>query len=282
MKSTVKTIEKQNKKTNTEKQKKTVSIAGREYKLKKSKYCVNYSPVHVSDNMSGKMEFIPAISTSIVLNTFCQARQKINGSICSNCYAQAIYERYSENSDGTQAAFAAACDNNYYLLTGSVLPAELLPQFKAGVQIARIEAFADVQNETQAENYVNIIKKNNHVVFGWWSKNIDIIDKILQRTGKPKNLVLIQSSLFVNRPEKKRSQFVDRVFTVYNDAFLCELDIIKECLSRLQETNKKAAKKAVQNIFEKYFINCGGRACNACRQCYNTENKTENIKERLK
>ena len=40
-----------------------VKLGKKMYKLKKSKHAINYSPIHISDYMSGKMENIVAIST---------------------------------------------------------------------------------------------------------------------------------------------------------------------------------------------------------------------------
>ena len=43
--------------------------------------------VVVSHGMTGKMEGIDSISTSCILNTFCEARKKDPDSVCSHCYA---------------------------------------------------------------------------------------------------------------------------------------------------------------------------------------------------
>lgn len=253
--------------------KRSVTINGKEYTLRKSKFTVNESPVIIHDNLTGKMSGVPGVSTSVLLNTICQERRKVNGAICQNCFAVATVERYSDLSKN--------CESNYHLLTESVLPFELLPRF-GNVRIARIEAFADVQNETHAENYINIIKANPKVVFGWWTKNVEIVSRVLDRTGKPKNLVLIQSAMFKNRPEKARSEYVDKVFTVYTDDYIKELETVKECLKVLKGMSKKAAKAETTRIFEREFINCGGRSCVGCGKCYDTENTVKEIKERLK
>ena len=89
-------------------------INGRRYTARKSKYCVNYSPLIVSDYMSGKMSGIPSVSTSVLLNKICQARQKVPGSICEKCFAENVLSRYSDA--------AKNAESNYYLLTESVLP----------------------------------------------------------------------------------------------------------------------------------------------------------------
>ena len=135
---------------------KEIVINGRVYTMKKSKFAVNASPVHVSDSMSGKMAGIPSISTSCLLNPICQKRMQDKTSICAHCFASATLTRYTNAGKATES--------NYHLLTESILPADLLPVF-ANVAIVRIESFGDVANETQAINYINICNANPAVVF---------------------------------------------------------------------------------------------------------------------
>ena len=47
-----------------------VNIGGKWYKLKKSKYAMNYSPIHVNDRMTGKMHDMCACSTSCAAISF--------------------------------------------------------------------------------------------------------------------------------------------------------------------------------------------------------------------
>lgn len=216
--------------------------------MKKSRFCCNPSPVHVSDNMSGKMEGIPSISTSCLRNPFCLARMKKGDSVCSHCFAKATINHYS--------ALGKALDNNFDLLTGRILNDDEIPIFKPSVEIVRIESFGDIANETQVINYLNIVKANPHCVFAWWTKNEKLLHKILLKTGKPENLVLIRSSEKLNQfIDKPISPFFDHVFTVYN---------------------------VPERIADKNFINCGARNCNMCRRCYTIGNNEFFINEILK
>lgn len=260
--------------TKSKKVKAFITFNGRVYELRKSKFATNASPVIVSDYMSGKMTEIPSISTSVLLNTICQERRKIKGSVCEHCFAAATAEFRKELRQNLET--------NYHLLTEQVLPMEALPVFKDTVKIARIESFGDIQNENQVLNYINIIRKNPNVTFGWWSKNIKIIENVMTITGKPKNMVLIQSSMFVNKEEKRKSKFVDKIFTVYNDPYIREVKTIRECLKAMGKLKKKEEKEEVTKIFEKHFINCGARSCMRCGKCYNTHDTTFLVKERLK
>ncbi len=56
-------------------------------RVKKSIYCTNESAVLVSDYMSGKMENVPSISTSCLVNPRCITRMQNGCSICSYCFA---------------------------------------------------------------------------------------------------------------------------------------------------------------------------------------------------
>jgi len=204
----------------------------KKFHMHKSKYCANISPVAVSDYMSGKMENIASISTSCEHNPICIARMKSGDSVCSKCFADVTVRRYS--------GLGKNCADNYDLLTSEVLPVDMLPVFKPDVEIVRIESFGDVGNVTQAINYINIIKANPHVMFAWWSKNAWIINEAFELCGKPKNVVMVESSEKLNVQKEKSANF-DKVFTVYD-------------AEHISSGNVK--------------INCGARSCDTCRRCY--------------
>lgn len=218
----------------------------------KSKFTVNESPVYISDNMSGKMSGIPSISTACRCNPLCIARAKCDNMICNKCFAMKTTGRYK--------ALAEHLKDNYELLTSRYLADDELPRFSYAVGMVRIESFGDIANEIQAVNYINIIRKNANVRFGWWTKNPAFIARALKALGieKPENVRIIYSSPVINDPVKyetvaKAFPFVDSVFTVYG-------------------------KKTIE---EKHIcINCGARSCGACGRCY-FGNETE-IKEQLK
>ena len=221
-------------------------VNGKEYCDRKSKYCVNHSPVHVSDSMSGKMTDIPSISTSCLVNPICLKRMQDGNSICAHCFAAGTLERYT--------AAGLATESNFKLLNDSVLPAEMLPAFKNSVDIGRIESFGDVYTVTQALNYANTAYNNPHVTFAWWSKNVAIVARAFDMIGKPANVILIESAPKVNTPIKPSSHYVDKVFTVYTKEYIAAHNIV---------------------------INCGARACNTCRRCYRKDTETV-ISEELK
>ena len=227
-----------------------VNVGGKWYKLKKSKFSSNYSPIHVNDGFSGKMHDMCACSTSCVLNPYCKARRKCKGMICEHCYANAILE---SNKGGRGKALKAVLESNYELLTSTVLPLELLPRFP-NISISRIEAFGDVANVIQAINYANIAKVNPNVTFGRWSKNLNFLKQAFDAIGgKPSNIVVVQSSPIINHPAVKHP-IADKVFTVYTKEYAIEHNIV---------------------------INCGARSCVTCQRCYHKGGETY-INELLK
>ena len=231
-----------------------IDAAGRVWPLLKSKYAANVSPIHVSDYMSGKMEGIPSISTSCLVNPICIKRMQDGESVCAHCFAAATMQRYS--SAGQHA------ENNFYLLNAGIIPADLLPRFK-NVAIVRIESFGDVASVTQAVNYINIAKVNPFITFAAWTKNASIWNAAIEQAGKPENLSLVYSSFKLNVPAAASEYFTkdgenhfDHVFTVYDGA-TCD-------------------------FYGPAFVNCGARDCSTCRRCYRKDAADFMVRERLK
>lgn len=222
--------------------------------MKKSKFAANYSPIHVSDYMSGKMEGIPSISTSCLDNPICIERMKNGESVCMHCFAAALLECRKNVREGVK--------RNFDLLNKEVLPLEYLPRFR-NVSIVRIESFGDVASVTQALNYINICKVNPDITFAAWTKNANIWNEAIKRAGKPENLSMVYSSFKLNIPANPEEYFTkdgenhfDHIFTVFD--------------------------KATADFYGDGFINCGARDCATCRRCYRKDPQKFNIKEQLK
>lgn len=230
-----------------------ISTTGNEYTMRRSKYAANYSPVIVSDNMSGKMEGIPSISTSVLDNPICQKRREQKNSICGKCFAASTAARYS--------SLAKNIKSNLELLTGEILPLDMLPRFIPELaKIVRFESFGDLANVNQAINYLNIARVNPDVRFAIWTKNIAILAKAVEMTGKPENIRIIYSAPIINQAieaEKVKRGFpcVDAVFTVYDK------------------------KNVTENNVD---INCGAKSCITCRNCYDRPDFYADIREQLK
>lgn len=195
--------------------------------------------------MTGKMEGITCLSTSNLCNPFCAARKDRKDMICSRCYADATCKNYK----GLRENMA----RNTEILTSTLFEVEDFPIINA--LIFRLEAFGDLINCTQAQNYIRLAKRNPGVHFALWTKNPGILAQAIKLEGKPENLVCILSSaLFNTRCDASRWPFIDKAFTVYDKATI-----------------------AAQNI----AINCGSRNCLACQRCYHKNTETD-IREQLK
>lgn len=203
---------------------------------------------------NGKMRGIQSLSTSVLENKQCMKNAKIDGSICQKCFAIRQLNCFKKN-------FPDALKHNTQVLTSKIIPFEFLPQVNC--MYFRFEAFGDLNNDIQFINYVNICNKNKHTTFALWTKNPQIIDDVFNNQGykKPKNLIIIISSLFINRqynfevlPYSNRFWFVDKIFTVYDKKYILENNI---------------------------NINCGSKSCINCLKCY-TKNNEKYINEILK
>ena len=229
------------------------SITGIEYTMRRSKFAMNYSPVIISDNMSGKMHGIPSISTSVLENPICQKRREQKDSICSKCFAASTAKRYG--------SLAKNLSSNLELFIREVLPLDVLPRFIPELaNIVRFESFGDLANVNQAINYLNIARVNPGVRFALWTKNIGFLAKAVEIVGKPENIRIIYSSPIVNQAidaetTKRAFPCVDAVFTVYDKKYIAE------------------------NNTE---INCGAKSCITCRNCYDRPDFYSDIREQLK
>lgn len=203
--------------------------------------------VHICTSHTGKMTGFASLSTSPIANTFCQNRSKCKGSICALCYSMKMQKMYSE--------LDKVLIKNHSVLTSQIIPVEKMPILN--YLMFRLEAFGDVQNETQIINYFNLCKRNPRVQFTIWTKNTAIFKKVFENGNrKPKNLIIIVSSPMMNKSLKiENYPFADKVFTVYEKDY------------------------ALNNGIK---INCGSKSCATCGMCYNKNNRTVYVNELLK
>lgn len=195
--------------------------------------------------MTGKMEGITCLSTSNLCNPYCAARKDRKDMICSRCYADATCKNYKSLRENMA--------RNTEILTSTLFEVEDFPTINA--LIFRFEAFGDLINCTQAQNYIRLAKRNPGVHFALWTKNPGILAQAIKLEGKPENLVCVLSSAKFNETcDASRWSFIDKTFTVYDKATI-----------------------AAQNI----AINCGSRNCLACQRCYHKNTETD-IREQLK
>lgn len=199
----------------------------------------NFKLLSVSQGLTGKMTGMPAITTSMLCNAHCQKLSNIIGTVCEKCYTM----KYLKSRPAVEKCYAENTD----LLTTSIIPIKQLPFINAAM--CRLETFGDIVNTTHLQNYVNLIKKNNHCMFSLFTKNYTVVFDYFKTHKQPKNLSIVISSLIINEPFEL--EFIPdyltnvKIFTVYSKPFA--------------KGNNVA-------------INCGKNRCVDCRRCY-TKNK---------
>ena len=199
----------------------------------------------VSGRMSKKMDNIRSLNTSLTLNKHCQENRANKNSICAHCYSYVSEKRYP--SSHTMWAL------NYNVLSTQRLKNNEIPVFKND-EIFRFNAHGDLINRTHYNNLVKIAKKNPHVKFALWTKNLDIVDA---GTGIADldNLTHVYSDLYLNNLDDiKLPTGFDKVFKVY-------------------DTKTLRANKDIK-------VNCC-QSCFDCQLCYE-KNDTAVIIEKIK
>lgn len=180
--------------------------------------------VKITDKMSGKMEGMHSLSTSSLVNPFCQARAKNPNSVCHKCYAnQALSYRKSQND---------CYVNNFNVITTTVFEERFLPD--VFVPYFRFQAFGDVYNLTEMFNDINIARHNPRTTFTLFSKNHALVERAFFIFGKPDNMIYVHSVSEINaqidvEKFKANHPFVDHVFIVVTAKFALENDITINC-----------------------------------------------------
>lgn len=185
-----------------------------------------------------KMEGIQSISTACTMNPICIARMKIGLAVCAHCFSEALLK--------IRKPLLAHLISNTEILTTRLLTMEEAALVPITSIIGRIESFGDVQNVTQAINFIRIIKAHPHQNFGIWSKNINIWAQAFEKEGKPKNCTYVHSSLYLDTPDfilPRFRKWVDHVFTVWN-------------------------KKTYDKLWRGHPSECAGIKCMTCLKCY--------------
>ena len=201
-----------------------------------------------TENRKSKLDGLTSISTCALVNHYCMARKleamlhPEKDIICKYCYAI---------TQQRQQIGTMLCGiRNKKILSSVLIPVEYFKYADVGEdENQRIEAFGDVDCETQCRNFIRLVKAWTVKNFAGWSKNIMIWFSSFEKEGKPINLCFVVSSLIVNvvMPIKECfMKWIDHRFTVFDHDFA-----------------------KAHNI----KINCGGRKCIKCLLCYrhNTE-----------
>ena len=214
-----------------------------------------FGKVHYTMGHSGKMDGLISLSTDINSNPLCQARMKMRGAVCQHCFSERLWDDDKGRYRGGNDSFKT----NAMILSKHLLTDDEIPYINyKRWPLFRFEAFGDLRSVLQALNYLRIAKKNPKVRFALFTKNPGFLSRALRLVPKPENLQIVLSSLFMNKQARGNFPFVDKIFTVYDEAFITR---------------------------NKVQINCGARSCLACQRCYlpnlNGE-KVQQVREQVK
>jgi hypothetical protein len=214
---------------------------------------ISVSPVWttgICTNHSGKMKGMISVSSSCKNNDFCEKMRKIPGTVCEKCYAQ--------NQLSYQKTTREKYEKSGLELSTSIISWNSLPVFE-GVETVRLESFGELINTVHAMNYINIIRKNPDINFGWWTKRPDLINQAISEMEItfPDNCNVIYSNPYIDQlPKLQKYSFVNGYFTVWS-------------------TEEKALEHGC-------IINCGKRKCKDCLECYDAHDGIFLINELLK
>lgn len=213
---------------------------------------------HMCDGHTAKMAGMISYSTSVECNRFCLARMHCNCAVCKHCFAYRQLGIYADQRKKLKRAHAIATRCEWSIADIPYIDNAIYKYF-------RLESFGDINNTLQVNNY-NILVDTLGKLYGikttLWSKNPGIIQNAINNGLQLSPYLTIGlSSLELNKPEidkAKKYSFIRFLFTVYDENYISEHNV---------------------------NINCGGRHCLSCLNCYEKAANTGTlilINEKLK
>lgn len=176
--------------------------------------------------LTWKLEDFWAVSTSVLMNPICQARARIEGCICKDCYAACGAARFSGLTQSLETNYLIL---NNFLLSEEALATVAIPSSNGK---SRVESHGDAATQICAINHTRLVNSHKHLDFGVWSKNTEFYYNVFETEGKPDNMIFIASSPMINEPmevPEKMKKYVDHVFTVYEEEYAKEHNIRINC-----------------------------------------------------
>lgn len=206
--------------------------------------------LHITIHQKGKLKGIVSINTSTLKNDFCnkiacrniKRKDRQCKTICELCYA--------EKNERVRLQLEACLEKNNEILSKHLLTEEEIPVLNNA--FVRFHSFGEFINDIHVQNFLNIARHNPQTKFCLMTKRYDLVMKY----PKLKNIIYIASSQLINNPITDSSVigFFDKVFTVYEQSVACD---------------------------KKININCEGRNCMECKNCYRRSG-SKNINEILR
>lgn len=185
-------------------------------------------------------------------------------SVCIFCYAN----KAQSWQKGARDKFQANGEYLKELHNSDELP-PIVPAFVNGSLYFRFEAEGDSNNVNQNRNYIRIANRpeNSNINCAIWTKNPEYIWKaICLEGGKPANLQIVLSSLYVNVPDlhnferynalcmaKFGYNLFDKLFTVWTEKGIASTEQQFNCCG--SSSNKNAKCKECLNCYKRSNYN---------------------------
>lgn len=167
----------------------------------------------VAFHESGKIEGIFSLDSSATSCTFCQRMREYAAAhpeakcICGSCY--------DVKQEGFKLSAMARHTINLIIMETVRFSREELSTVPV-YGMVRINSSGDSSGDVYAANMVLFAAAHPDCKVTAWAKNTAGYVRACKDYGKPGNLLLIQSSPFIDKPVK-RAPFFNYVFTVYSD-----------------------------------------------------------------
>lgn len=195
----------------------------------------------VAYHETGKIEGVFSLDSSATNCSFCVKMRKLAEEkpelniICGSCY-DFKQESYRLSALGRHTL-------NLLIMETVEFTVEELATL-ACYGIVRVNSSGDSSNDIYAANMIKFSIAHPHCNVAIWSKNTGSYIHACDTYGKPENVTLIQSSVYVDKATKPAKYF-DHVFTVYFD------------------------KNKVAEALENGAAECNGKKCRECGyKCY--------------
>lgn len=201
-------------------------------------------------HVDGKIEDITSCDSSCNGCDFCKRMLKLGETeptiICAWCY--------DKKQEGRWIAVRNRHGLNMLIMMSVEFTEDELRRVKV-TDITRINSSGDTPNVTYALNMLRLAYVNPFFRFGYWAKNTAPIIEACDRIGKPSNIILVQSALYMGKivPIKR---YFDYLFVVFPD----------------EETTLEAIRNGASP--------CNGKKCKDCGfKCYYGTHKGKVIAE---
>lgn len=200
--------------------------------------------LHLTVHMNGKLKHIVSVNTSSLGNSFCHKmgnrdiarRNRSCKTICELCYA--------EKNEKVRKQLEACLENNTEILSSHLLTDDEIPYLNNSY--VRFHSFGEFINDIHVQNFLKIAENNPQTTFCLMTKRYDLVMKY----PKLKNIIYIASSPIINVKIQNQDVlgYFDKTFTVYEESY----------------ANNNKIK-----------INCHGKSCVNCKNCYSRRGRKD-------